>query len=234
MAATEAGFNALVANQHHGLRRQLEDGIRGLLIDVYEEDGERWLCHGMCALGKIPHVDAIVELGGFLMDEPGAVVILIYEDHASADAIAQDWAQSGFGDLLYAKGDSAWPTLGELVAANTRVIATAENGGPPPPWFHHVWDLAWDTPYTFHSLDELSCDLNRGSADNDLFLVNHWVSNELDLPDESAAAGTNAAAVLQARVDECSAQWSHPVNLLAVDYYDEGDLFAVVDAANGV
>ncbi len=234
MAATDAGFSTINANQRFGIRRQLDDGIRGMLLDVYEEDGARVLCHGRCSLGKIPHIDALAELGGFLDEHPTETVVIIYEDHASAEGIAQDWQDSGYAAMLFTKRGGLWPTLEELVSAGTRVIVTAENGGPPPAWFHHVWDLAWDTPYTFHSLDELSCALNRGSTDNELFLVNHWISNELDLPDASAAAGANAAAVLQTRADDCAAEWSHPVNLLAVDFYDEGDLLAVVDVLNGV
>lgn len=234
MAATDAGFNTVNANQHFGLRRQLDDGIRGMLLDVYEADGVLELCHGTCALGSLSHLEALGVLGDFLSERPHEVVIVIYEDHASSTAIASDWEASGFDALLYTHAGGTWPTLGELIADDTRVIVTAENGGPPPPWFHHVWDLAWDTPYSFHAIDELSCELNRGSTDNDLFLVNHWLSTELDLPDASAAPNVNVAAVLQPRVDACSARWGHPVNLLAVDFYDEGDLFAVVDEANGV
>lgn len=230
IAATAYGFPALNRNQEHGLRRQLDDGIRGLLLDVTEYEGGTWLCHGPCSLAKLAHLDAIAEIGEFLDEHPREVIVIIYEDTAGAGAIEADWQASGHEGKLIELDGTGFPTLGELVDAGTRVLVTAENGGPPPAWFHHAWDTVWDTPYTFHALDELSCAMNRGTPGVGLYLVNHWISTDLDLPDESSAAAANASDVLGARLDACTAQWQHPVNLLAVDFYDQGDLFAVVDA----
>lgn len=230
IASAAYGFPALNRNQEHGLRRQLDDGIRGLLLDVTEYEGGTWLCHGPCSLAKLAHLDAIAEIGEFLDEHPREVIVIIYEDTAGAGAIEADWQASGHEGKLIELDGTGFPTLGELVDAGTRVLVTAENGGPPPAWFHHAWDTVWDTPYTFHALDELSCAMNRGTPGVGLYLVNHWISTDLDLPDESSAAAANASDVLSARLEACTAQWQHPVNLLAVDFYEQGDLFAVVDA----
>lgn len=229
IASAAYGFPALNRNQTHGLRRQLDDGIRGLLLDVTTYEGGTWLCHGPCSLAKLPHVDAIVEIGEFLDANPREVIVIIYEDSAPVEAIEADWIAAGHDAKLIADADLD-ATLGELVEAGTQVLVTAENGGPPPPWFHHAWDVAWDTPYTFHALGELTCDMNRGTPGVGFYLVNHWISTELDLPDEGSAAAANAADVLGARLTDCTAQWQHPVNLLAVDFYEQGDLFAAVQA----
>ena len=117
-----------------------------------------------------------------------------------------------------------------MIDAGTRIVVSAEFSGPPPDWYHHAWDLHFDTPYSFDSLDAFSCDLNRGAADNPLFLVNHWISNPLSL--ESSAVEANAFDVLHGRATACAQQHGRPVNLLAVDHYAVGDLFAVVDALN--
>lgn len=231
-AATEYGFAAINANQTHGLRRQLDDGIRGFMLDVTLDGDATVLCHGPCALGQIPHADALSTFGEFLAEDPGAVVVVIYQDDAPTDAIAADWETAGLVEQAVVLDGVAWPTLGELVAADTRIVVTAENGGPPPAWFHHAWAMIWDTPYTFHSLREMSCDGNRGEPGTGLFLVNHWLSTDLDLPDESRAAEANAYDVLLARADACAGQWRHPVNLLGVDFYEQGDLLAVVAELN--
>jgi hypothetical protein len=232
IAAEDNEFPPINRNQTYGLRRQLDDGIRAMLLDVAEYEGDTWLCHGPCSLARVRHVDALAEIGGFLDEHPREVLVIIYEDTATVAAITADWETAGYANLPYTYDGTMWPTLGELVDAGTRVIVTAENGGPPPAWFHHVWDIAWDTPYTFHSLDELSCDANRGTAGVGLYLVNHWISTDADLPDEPSAAAANAIDVLGARANECRDQWQHPVNLLAVDFYEQGDLFAAVAEQN--
>jgi hypothetical protein len=62
-------------------------------------------------------------------------------------------------------------------------------------------------------------------------LVNHWLNNaDRRVTD---AQRVNAADVLGPRLDECVAQRGH-VNQVAVDFYDQGDLFAEVDRLNGL
>jgi hypothetical protein len=232
-AALDSGFSPFNANQQLDLARQLDDGIRGMMLDVTEDGGETVLCHGPCGLGRIPHLDALATIGAFMDTHPDEVLIIIYEDSTTTDAIAADWASAGLEHLLYVH-DGAWPTLGEMIDAGTRIVVTAENGSPPPAWLHHAWDLVWDTPYTWHAVREMSCDPNRGTPGDGLYLVNHWIGTDADLPDRNAATTANANDVLLARAQECSDQWQHPVNLLGVDFYETGDLFAVVDQLNGL
>lgn len=233
-ASTAAGFTAFNANQRRDLRDQLDDGVRGMMLDVTLFEDETWLCHGPCGLGKVRHIDALGVIGDFLAARPDEVLFIIYEDSAPTEAIAADWAAAGLESLLYVHDGAAWPTLAEMIDAGTRVVVTAENGAPPPAWLHHAWDLIWDTPYTFHDPAEFSCEPNRGTPGSGLLLVNHWISTDADLPDADAAAASNANDALLERAEACADAWDHPVNLLAVDFYDEGDLFAVVDAMNGV
>lgn len=237
-SALDDGFPPIIANQRHGIAQQLEDGIRVLLIDVYPDEADPstlLLCHGTCALASTPHLEGLGAITSFLQANPREVITIIYEDHAPVDAIVSDYATAG-ADALVLTHDpgTPWPTLGEMIDADTRLVVTAESGGPPPPWFHHVWDEAWDTPYGPMSVDGLSCELNRGSTDNDLFLVNHWVNDALGLPSETNAAIVNATEILQARAEECRDLWAHAPNFLVVDFYEQGDLLPVVDALNGL
>ena len=236
-SARDDGFPPLNANHQHGIAEQLEDGVRVLLIDVYLDEvdpGTVLMCHGPCSLASTPHLEGLGAITSFLEANPREVITIIYEDHAPVDAIAQDYATTGADALVFTHAPGTpWPTLGEMIDADTRLVVTAESGAPPPPWFHHVWDEAWDTPYGPTAVEDLSCELNRGSTDNDLFLVNHWVNDAFGLPSESNAAIVNATDVLRARAEECRDLWTHAPNFLVVDFYEQGDLFAVVDALNG-
>lgn len=234
----DEGFSAVNANHDRGIVDQLDDGVRVMLIDVYPGDGDPTvlqLCHGPCNLGSIPHLETMETIVAFLVDNPREVMTIIYQDAAPVEDITAELALAGADALVFAHAPGEpWPTLGEMIDDDTRLVITAESGGPPPPWFHHVWDEAWDTPYGPNSLEGLSCELNRGSTDNDLFLVNHWVNDVLGLPSSENADLANAYDVLLGRAQECWRLWDHAPNFLVVDFYERGDLFAVVDELNGV
>lgn len=232
-AAIEDGFIAVAANQTHGIGRQLDDGIRAMLWDVTVDADETKLCHSECSFGSIPHVDALTVLRDFLDAHPREVVILIYQDDAPASAVEADFVATGLDTKVYTHPESAaWPTLGELVDAGTTLVVTAEFGGPPPAWYHHVWDLAWDTPYSFTDPRQFDCSLNRGQPDHELLLVNHWLSTRLGLPAPHLAPTANDGSMLQARVADCLETAGRGPTLLAVDFYEVGDLVGFVDALN--
>jgi hypothetical protein len=235
-SAQEYGYTALNANQISGIEKQLADGVRGLLMDVYDNNGEHVFCHGTCALGHTPHVDGLNVIKSFLDANPREVITIIYEDHLAVDQIAADYASIGLDAYTYTHpAGSVWPTLRALIDANTRLVVTLENGRAPPAWVHNVWDEAWDTPYGPTSQDAFSCDLNRGAREHALFLLNHWQNTGLGLPSEDAAKQVNTFEFLHGRAVECqTAAGGDLPNFVAVDFYEHGDLFAVVKALNGL
>jgi hypothetical protein len=221
-------------NQQHPPARQLEDGVRGMLLDTYWEDDEAKLCHGSCAFGSTPLHDVLAQMDAFLDANPGEVLVLVFEDGITPEQTEDAFRDAGLFDrVIVPPADGvSWPTLGELVQADTRVLATRESGGPGPDWYRPFYDLGYDTPYTYRSADEFTCDVLRGDPSHALYLINHWISDPL--PDREADAVVNRADVLGERVDDCTARWGRKPNLVAVDFYDEGDLIEVVRAANGL
>ena len=234
-ASTAYGYTLFNANHNSTLTEQLEDGVRIMMLDVTYDGGQTMLCHGPCNLGSMPHLEGLAELYDFLVAHPREVFTIIYQDSISVEDMEADWVTSGMIDMVFAHAPgSAWPTLGEMIDAGTRVVVTAEAGGPPPAWFHHVWDEAWDTGYSWTSIDEMTCDLNRGSTENDLYLINHWVSTTLGTPSEAEAANSNSFEVLSARLQQCWSEAGQMPNFVAVDFYEDGDLFEAVAALNGL
>jgi len=232
-SATEAGFSSIVANQHRTLAEQLDDGIRLLLLDITEDGGETALCHQFCTFGKTPHLDALADIRAFLEANPSEVIAIIYQDDVPGTAVEQDMATAGLDGMLYTHPPGApWPTLRTLIEQGTRLVVFAEAGGPPPPWWHHAWDHVWDTPYTFNDPADFNCMPNRGDPQNPLFLVNHWLSTTIGLPDEGRAAEANAYDVLDARIQACLDLHGRLPTFVAVDFYDVGDLLAVVRDRN--
>ena len=78
-----------------------------------------------------------------------------------------------------------------------------------------------------------SCKPNRGPAAAPVFLLNHWISTD-PVPRPSDAKKVNAYDPLLQRARECQRLRDHVPNLVAVNFYRQGDLFRVVDTLNGV
>jgi len=230
MSNADAGW--LGPNQQHGLTQQLHDGIRAMMLDTYVWEDGLWLCHGYCDLGAQPLDEGLGELADFLDDHPREVVQIIFQDAISIEDTRAALEAAGLGHRLYAWEDGADPTLGELIDAQTTLIVGLESGASDGTGLHGAWDLWVDTPYSFAEVSEFSCDQNRGDLDNPLFLVNHWLGDPL--PSAENGLEANVAEVLETRARACSEAFGRPVNFLGVDFYDQGDLFAVVDRLNGV
>lgn len=231
MSNFDEGWGA--ANQQHGLQKQLEDGIRGMLLDTYEWNGDLHFCHSICELGNTPMVEGLNVIKTFMDEHPHEVLAFIIEDHITPEQTAKAFHESGLDSYVYVhEPGTPWPSLRQMILTQKRLLITAENGQPPPDYYHHAWDLIWDTPYSFKTVDEFSCELNRGSKDNDLFLMNHWLGNPL--PTEKLATAANTYDVLSARAKQCASEGGQIPNFIAVDFYSIGDLFQVVNEMNGL
>jgi hypothetical protein len=189
-----------------------------------------YLCHNYCELGSIRFADAMGDLKRFLDANPTEVVMLIIQDAVDPARTVAAIDQAHLTDRVatLVPGQQL-PTLGELVAAKHQLIVFAETTGTGgPAWYHHMYD-GWfgETKFGFRSIDAMTCDANRGTADSPLFLVNHWV--DTSPPNQGSAAAVNSDAVLAKRLQECATARHRVPNVVAVDFEDRGDLFDVVN-----
>lgn len=196
---------------------------------------EPYFCHTVCELGASRVLDEMRALRAWLDAHPREVVVLFIQDAVTPEDTAEVLTQAGIAELAitYAAGQP-WPTLRQLVDSGRRVLVLLENrgGGAAHPWLHQGFDLVQDTQYTFATEADFTCTPNRGRADSPLFAINHWLASFSRLV--SNAERVNAYAVLAERVDDCVAERGRIPNLIAVNWYDRGDLFRVVDELNGV
>ena len=230
MSNADAGW--LAPNQQHGITRQLEEGIRAMMLDTMEWNGEPYLCHGYCELGAQPLAEGLQEIEDFLAAHPREVLLIIFQDGLSVEVMVEVITEVGLSERVWTHDGESFPTLEEMIDAGQQLVVTAESGSPPPEWYQHAWNLITDTPYSFRSADDFSCERLRGEEENPLFLVNHWLGTPL--PTEEGAIEVNHTDILQARAEECGRARDRPVNILAVDFYHQGDLFTVVDQLNGL
>lgn len=289
-AAEEPGWFA--PNQRWGITRQLDDGIRGLLIDTHygirrgdgrgfgqvitdldkenktrsevvaelgEETVERaenlvgklafggeqrgtpepFLCHVLCELGATGFDEELARIDDWMEKHPDEFVAIFIEDVVSPDETAEALLRSGLLRFAYVpEREGVQPSLGELIESNRRLLIMAENdnGGGKYPWYMQGFDYFQETPYTFHSEAEIeppqSCRPNRGHDDDPFLLINNWIET---IPRDPDLAGRiNSLQKLGRRARACARIRGLTPNLIAVDYYDRGDVLGVANELNGI
>jgi hypothetical protein len=279
------------ASQEVPIADQLDDGVRGLLIDThygdllpngkvrtffgsseelrrraqidgvseesvdaalrirdrlgFEGKGERgmYLCHSFCELGATRLEPVLDDIRTFLVANPGAVLVVINQDYVKPEDFVGAVKDAKLDELAYTGPvGRRWPTLREMIDSGERVVFLAENHAGGAPWYHLAYEsITEETPYAFSRVAQLtspdkrkkSCRANRGPDGAPLFLLNHWITTD-PVPLPSNAAEVNAYDPLLARASECERIRHHVPNLVAVNFYREGDAFGVVDKLNDV
>ena len=233
MSSADAGWVA--PNQQHGITRQLEDGIRGLMLDMYRDQGELKLCHGSCLLGEQLLAEGLGEVTRFLRGHPGEVVTLIVEPGGGfADAdIAAAFAAAGLERFAHSQALGApWPTLREMISSGRRVVVFTQSRDGSVPWYLDQWAFTWETPYSFQRASDFTCARDRGDMANSIYTVNHFLGRPL--PDRALAEEVNHNPLLIDRLEQCRRESGRLPNFVAVDHYDIGDLAAAVRTLNGL
>jgi hypothetical protein len=208
--------------------------IRDRLVGVDESHRGPYFCHGFCELGAYPIVPALEEIRDFMVAHTDEVLIIVVEDYVTPQDLAAAFESAGFNGLVYTGNPSPqWPTLRQLIQSGQRVLLFTESGRPGVPWLRPAFQTFQETPYSFHKVEDFSCRPNRGGDAGSLFQINHWIDTT-PTPKPSNAAIVNAYPFLLARAQQCAAERHHLPNLIAVDFYRTGDLFAVVNKLNGV
>lgn len=230
---TEMGFD--FTNHHYSITQQLNAGVRALMIDVYDLDGVPTVYHGLSLFGTQPLTANLTEIKNFLDTNPNEVVTIIFECYVTANQIEGALTTVDLMPYLFEKGSDDWPTLQQMIDDENRLVifTDSEDASADQGWFHHVWTHAVETPFTYYNVDEFDCEFNRGDPDNDLFILNHFVTDEsLGIGVESQAEIANANPFFIDRCDECETITGKFPNFPTIDFYSIGDGLAVVNALN--
>jgi hypothetical protein len=196
---------------------------------------EPYFCHTVCEIGATPMTPTMQRLNDWMDAHPREVIVLFIQDSVTPADTAAVLEKTGLADKAYVHPDGAeWPTLGEMIDSNKRLVVLMENegGGDQYPYLHQGFDLVQDTEYTFKTAADFDCSLKRGQPDSPLFSVNHWLASFTKLI--SSAEEVNVYDVLKPRIDECEIERGRKPSMIAVNWYDRGDLFRVVNELNGV
>lgn len=260
MSSSELGWE--LANHGPAIPAQLDGGIRALLIDVQRwtdsgnldafagdpaalaiaeaalasgdapEDG-LWMCHKFCQLGGTPFGEFLGDLRAFVETHPDEVLIVVIQDEADAESIKAAIADAGLVDFTFEhEPGTDWPTLGQMITMGKRLVFLAENEGESTGWYQSAFDgNVSETGFAYSVVEDFECSANRGGDDGSLFMINHWVETGLPIPSE--ADEVNSSAVLEERVATCQQVRDRSPGIIAVNFWERGDLLAFVDEFNG-
>lgn len=250
-AMLDDGVRGFMIDTYYG-RETADGGVLtsgGLLdVDTLDDDARRvaqqiadrqtgdlgqervYLCHGYCEIGALDAVDELTVLRAWLEENPREVVVVIVQDATEPADTAQVFDEAGFGDLVHtqARGEPM-PSLRDMIDSGRRVFVMVEENGDGVDWLHSAFEFSQETPFSFRSADDFTCESNRGVEDAPLFVVNHFITPAL--PSNQDA---NDFDLLLERVERCRDERGLHPNLVAVDFVGQGDVMAVVDRLNGV
>jgi hypothetical protein len=226
-------FVNLAKNQTRGIVQQLNDGVRGFMLDIHQTPDGAILCHNSCTLVSKP-VALNVDLQR---------IVDFLEDYVDANTLRAELRKvRGLNDVLYrAEGvrQNGWPKRSELLAANKRLIVFTDHGKDgredsgvlyQKDWtVENYWSMGpglGSSDWSCYSrLDEKP--LTATGSFPPLFVMNHF----RDVPFTSTATTDNGKLADRAQ-RFCQPAARKKPNFLAVDHYHLGNAAQAVRQLN--
>jgi hypothetical protein len=195
-----------------------------------------YLCHSLCEIGSTEWEPVMSRVTAWLGAHPREVVTFFIQDQVTPADTAMVFQRAGLLPFVYQpRADGSWPTLGQMIDSGHRVVVLMENhdGGTTHPWMMPGFHWVQDTPFGSNTAADLSCAHNRGSPSSPILLINYWLTNDYRSLVTDARA-INSYDMLSLFVARCRQQPGMLPNYVGVNFYNEGDVFRVVDELNGV
>ncbi|KAL2936255.1 hypothetical protein RDABS01_006693 [Bienertia sinuspersici] len=236
-------------NQQDSVTSQLNNGVRGFMLDMYDFNNDIWLCHsfgGQCYNNTAfkPAKDILNEMRTFLEANPSEIITIFIEDYVtSPKGLTKVFDAAGLRKFWFpvsrmAKNGGNWPTVDDMIQKNQRLLVfTSKAHKEADEGIAYNWRYVLENQYGDGGMIAGSCP-NRAESrpmnttNISLLLVNYF----RNVPDLATACKHNSAP-LESMLSTCyNASGKRWANFVTVDFYkrsDGGGAPAAVDEMNG-
>ncbi|ESQ35453.1 hypothetical protein EUTSA_v10009757mg [Eutrema salsugineum] len=238
-----------VATQEDTITQQLNSGVRALMLDTYDYEGDVWLCHSFnekCfEFTKFNRaIYTFEEIFAFLTANPSEIVTLILEDYVkSPNGLTKVFTESGLKKFWFPvqnmpKAGQDWPLVKDMIANNHRLIVfTSAKSKQETEGIAYQWNYVVENQYGDNGVKPWECSNRAESAPltdktKALVLVNHFRT----VPVKILTCEENSKHLLDMIKTCYVAAGDRWANFVAVNFYkrsDGGGTFQAVDKLNG-
>ncbi|KAL8729421.1 MAG: hypothetical protein Q9181_005011 [Wetmoreana brouardii] len=242
-------------NQGLSVTAQLDAGIRFLQAQSHINPFKTLsLCHTNCFINDAGSLTSyLTTIKKWLDKNPDEVLTLLLTNGDRTDIKKFDasFKSTGLDEFAYTPPSnplpmSAWPTLGDLIKAKTRLIVFLDYGAKEKavPYILDEFAYFFETPFDTTDPAFNQCQIDRppkASPDGRMYIVNHYLDKKIVadvlVPDRDAAPKVNAATGrggIQAQADICKGLYRRAPNTILLDFFDKGEAMMAQRKLNGL
>jgi len=208
MSSPSAGFFFFANHLNDPIVESLDQGYRGLSLDLCNCNGNLIFCHGGtevgCGIGQRDPLETFTQINEWITTNPNNVIMIWLQINDNAgDPISLDDAErlvndvpignadKEFADRLYrGENDDEWPAMSHLIQNGQQVIFFYM-GGPDGQeesniGIHYFYEYGMSTDWSYASVPELresvmdGCKIQRDSSNTrDFFMINTFVTKKV-------------------------------------------------------